>query len=124
MSESHFSEPQGDLSLRLGRRQVDIERRWEAASILNDVLVGVWFVAGSVLNFFADLQTVGLVLYLLGSLQLLARAFLRLGRRVYVRRMNERSRPRMYRPDIDGPVQSDRGQDDEPGREDPPSQVG
>ena len=98
-----FSEPQGDLSLRLGKRQVDIARRWEAASILNDVMVGVWFVAGSIFNFFTDLELIGLVLYLLGSLQLLLRAFIRLGRRVYVRRVNVRSRPRMYRPDVDAP---------------------
>ncbi|WP_083966884.1 YrhK family protein [Demequina globuliformis] len=99
--EAIFDEPQGDLSLRFGKRQIDIERRWEAASILNDMFIGVLFVAGSVLNFFSDIETVGLVLYLLGSLLLLVRPFIRLARRTHVRRMDVRSRPRVYRPDLD-----------------------
>ena len=101
MSERNFEQPYGDLSLRVGRRQIDIERRWEAASIVNDILVGLWFVAGSVINLATDLDDVGLWLYLMGSAQLLARPVIRLMRRVHVRGMAERSRPRVYRPDVD-----------------------
>ncbi|WP_084037778.1 YrhK family protein [Demequina sp. NBRC 110053] len=100
-SDAVFSEPHGDLSLRLGRLQVDVWSRWEAAGILNDIGIGLWFVAGSILNFFTDLETLGLVLYLVGSVQLLIRPFLKLAHRVTMRRLRTRSRPRMYRPDID-----------------------
>ena len=102
-ARAFFSEPYGDLSLRLGRRQIDIERRWEAASILNDILIGLWFVAGSVLNLLAVSETAALLLYLLGSVQLLIRPFMRLARRTHVRGMQSRSRPRIYRPDRDEP---------------------
>lgn len=124
MSGSHFFEPNGDLSLRIGRLQIDVWSRWEAAGILNDIGIGLWFVAGSILNFFTSLETWGLVLYLVGSVQLLIRPFLKLAHRVTMRRAQARSRPRMYRPDIDPPTQSERSHDAEPGREDPPSQVG
>ncbi|WP_061962153.1 YrhK family protein [Demequina flava] len=104
---SIFSEPYGDLSIRVGKRQIDIEKRWEAASILNDLFTGLLFVAGSILNFFSDYETAGLVLYLLGSILLLVRALIRLRRRIYVRGMQGRSRPRIYRPDLDAPADSD-----------------
>lgn len=96
--DSKLSEPYGDLSFRIGRGQIDIERRWEALSIINDIMVGLWFISGSALALWGSSQTLPLVLFLVGSSQLLLRAILRLGRRIHIRRGYELSRPRMYRP--------------------------
>ena len=93
-----FSEPYGDVSLRVGRRQIDIEQRWEVASIINDIMVGLWFVAGSILAIEGSYPDLALSFFLVGSSLLLLRAILRLGRRVHIRRGYTLSRPRIYRP--------------------------
>lgn len=98
---SEFDPPEGDLSLRVGRKQIDIDSRWEAASILNDMMTGLWFVIGSILNLLDVAEMAALVFYLVGSTQLLARAVIRLARRVHVWGGYSRSRPRAYRPDVD-----------------------
>ncbi|UPU89250.1 YrhK family protein [Demequina sp. TMPB413] len=92
-----LQEPQGDLSLKLGREQVDIENRWEVASILNDVMTGVWFLTGSILNLVGGSGDWPMYFYLAGSSQLLLRALLRLARRIHIRRTSTRSGPRMYK---------------------------
>src|SRR5690554_1807197 len=96
--DSKFSEPYGDLSFRIGRRQIDVERRREALSIINDIMVGLWFLTGTILTINGVSGDLPLYFYLAGSSQLLLRALLRLGRRTHIRRGFEPSRPRMYRP--------------------------
>ncbi|WP_062133665.1 YrhK family protein [Demequina aestuarii] len=98
---SAFTEPEGNLSFRIGSMQIDVDNRWEAASILNDIMTGLWFLAGSTLNVLDVGGDWSLYLYLAGSVQLLARAFFRLERRIHAGGGHQRSRPRMYRPDID-----------------------
>ncbi|MFW2514309.1 YrhK family protein [Demequina sp. SO4-13] len=98
---SAFMEPAGDLSIRVGRKQIDVERRWEAVSILNDIMTGLWFLTGSILNVLDVGDDLPLYFYLAGSSQLLARAFFRLERRIHASGGHNRSRPRMYRPDVD-----------------------
>ncbi|QXU56561.1 YrhK family protein [Rhodococcus sp. LW-XY12] len=84
-----------DPSLRLsvGREQVVIDNRYETASIVNDVLIAVFFTVGSVLFFFDSTQTAGTWLFLLGSLDFLARPVIRLSRRTHLRRLGHRSAP-------------------------------
>lgn len=96
--DSWFSEPYGDLSFRVGRGQIDIQRRWEALSIINDIMVGLWFVTGTVMTIAGVPGDGPLYFYLAGSCQLLLRAFIRLARRIHIRRGFSRSRPRIYRP--------------------------
>ncbi len=98
---SAFVEPAGDLSIRVGRKQIDVERRWEAVSILNDIMTGLWFLTGSIMNVLDVDGDWPLYFYLAGSSQLLARAFFRLQRRIHASGGFNRSRPRMYRPDVD-----------------------
>ena len=98
---SAFTEPQGNLSFRIGSIQIDVDSRWEAASILNDIMTGLWFLVGSTLNVFDVGGDWPLYLYLAGSTQLMARGVFRLERRIHAGGGYSRSRPRMYRPDID-----------------------
>lgn len=95
---SDDSSSQRELSLRIGRERIDIERRWEVFSILNDVLTGTLFLTGSLVNLLTELENWPLVFYLLGSSTLLLRAFLRLGRRIHITRHDERARPQIQRP--------------------------
>lgn len=82
--------PETEFDLRLGRDVVVISDRYEVVSILNDVLIAVFFIVGSVLFFQESTATAGTWLFLLGSIELLVRPVIRLVRRVHLRRVRGR----------------------------------
>lgn len=84
MSDHRRSEP---LTIRIGHDELVIRRRYETASILNDVLIALWFVAGSVMFFFESWVVAGTWCFLLGSIQLLIRPGIRLSRQLHLRRV-------------------------------------
>ena len=75
------------LTIALGHDELVIRRRYEVLSILNDLLVALWFVVGSILFFFESTATLGTWFFLIGSLQLMLRPVIRLSRRVHLRRV-------------------------------------
>ncbi|MVZ91121.1 hypothetical protein GQF49_11670 [Microbacter sp. ANSKLAB05] len=79
------------LRLPVGREEVVINDRYETLSIANDVLIALFFLVGSVLFFFDSTQTIGTWLFLLGSLEFLARPAIRLARRVHLKRIGTAS---------------------------------
>lgn len=80
-----------DLTLHVGGRdEVVVRGRYEVLSIVNDILVALWFIVGSVLFFSEDTTVAGTWLFLLGSVQLLIRPVIRLSRRVHLRRLGHR----------------------------------
>ncbi len=85
MSEGAESSP---LVLRLGRQELVIRYRYEVASIVNDLLIAVWFVVGSVLFFSESTTTVGTWCFLLGSVELALRPAIRLSRHLHLRRLH------------------------------------
>jgi len=72
------------IHISLGRRTVVLNHRYEALSILNDIFIGIFFTAGSVLFFFTDLENWAITLFLLGSIDFLLRPVIRLARRMNV----------------------------------------
>ena len=77
-----------DLDLRIGHEEIVLRRRYEVASIANDLLVAVWFVVGSVLFLSPDTARAGTWLFLVGSVQLMIRPAIRLSRRIHVQRVS------------------------------------
>lgn len=77
-----------DLDIHLpGRRDLVVLRdRYEIASILNDLLIAVWFLVGSILFFREATTYAGTWLFVLGSAQLAIRPTIRLGRRIHLQR--------------------------------------
>ena len=68
-----------------GRRHVFVlNHRYEALSILNDIFIGIFFTAGSILFFFSSLQNIAITLFLLGSIDFLLRPVIRLARRMHI----------------------------------------
>lgn len=68
-----------------GKRHVFVlNHRYEALSILNDIFIGVFFTAGSILFYFSSLQNVAIMLFLLGSIDFLLRPVIRLARRMHI----------------------------------------
>ncbi|GAA1754930.1 MULTISPECIES: YrhK family protein [Streptomonospora] len=80
-----------DLVLRVGAEELVVRHRYEAASIVNDILIAVWFTAGSVMFFFPAWQVAGTWCFVAGSVELLVRPLIRLARLVHVRRMRKRT---------------------------------
>jgi hypothetical protein len=79
--------PSRDMVVTLGHEQLVIHRRYETASILNDFLVAIWFLVGSVMFFFPDWVVAGTWLFVLGSAQLLVRPCIRLAHHIHLRRL-------------------------------------
>ncbi|WP_256728651.1 YrhK family protein [Microbacterium oleivorans] len=75
------------MTFTLGRDEIVIRHMYEVVSIVNDVMVAAWFVAGSVLFFSESTTPVGTWFFLLGSIQLMIRPLIRLTRRVHLRRI-------------------------------------
>lgn len=74
------------LVLTFGREELVIRRRYEVLSIINDILVAVWFLIGSVFFFYDNLVTTGTWLFVAGSIELLIRPVIRLSRRLHLQR--------------------------------------
>lgn len=80
-------DPQRPLTLHIGRAELVIRRRYEAASIANDILIAIWFIVGSILFFSPALTTAGTWCFLAGSVELLIRPLIRLTRQIHVQRL-------------------------------------
>ena len=77
------------LTLTIGPDELVIRHEYEVASIVDDIMVAVWFVVGSVLSFSESTTTAGTWLFLAGSVQLLVRPLIRLRRRVHLTRIGD-----------------------------------
>lgn len=79
-------EPQ-DITVTFGHEQIIIERRYETISILNDLMLGVEFLVGSVFFLYPNMQTAGVWVFIMGSAQLMIRPLIRLARHLHLRRI-------------------------------------
>ncbi|MBR7742449.1 YrhK family protein [Phycicoccus sp. BSK3Z-2] len=79
-----------DLQLPGAREELVIRDRYETVSIVNDLLVAIWFLVGSILFFSADTTYAGTWLFVVGSAQLMLRPSIRLSRRVHLKRHHRR----------------------------------
>lgn len=84
------SDPTGSdsnaLVLHLGHEELVVRQRYETLSIVNDVLIGLWFLVGSFLFFSDSTVTAGTWLFVIGSVEMLIRPVIRLARRVHLQR--------------------------------------
>jgi hypothetical protein len=75
------------VTITIGDEELVIRHKYEVASIVNDIMVAAWFVVGSILFFSESTTTAGTWLFLVGSIQLMIRPLIRLGRRVHLTRI-------------------------------------
>lgn len=73
-----------DVDLDLGAKELVLQNRYETLSIVNDILIAVWFIIGSVLFFNESTTTAGTWLFLAGSVELLIRPIIRLSRNIHL----------------------------------------
>jgi hypothetical protein len=79
------------LTFRIGKDELVIRQRYEAVSILNDMLIAVWFIIGSVMFFSPSWTTAGTWCFVFGSVELLIRPVIRLGRQLHLQRLHGES---------------------------------
>lgn len=73
-------------TLHFGHEELVIRQRYELVSIGNDVLIGVWFLIGTIFFFYDSLVYYGTWLFLIGSIEMLIRPTIRLVRRFHLQR--------------------------------------
>jgi hypothetical protein len=88
------------LLIHIGNEELVIRQRYEVASIVNDILIAVWFAIGSVFFFFESLTFTGTILFLLGSIQLLIRPVIRLRRFVHLGKIGSQEMASRDAPDM------------------------
>jgi len=66
---SPSSDSSRPLVLHIGRDELVIRQRYETLSIVNDILIGVWFLVGSFLFFSETLSYAGTWLFVIGSVE-------------------------------------------------------
>lgn len=74
--------------VRIGHDELVVRQRYEVVSIANDILIGVWFLVGSILFFSESSAYWGTWLFVLGSVEMLVRPVIRLVRRVHLQRLH------------------------------------
>ena len=77
------------LTLHLGHEELVIRRRYETLSIINDFLIAIWFLVGSVLFLYPSLAEPAAWLFIIGSFQFLIRPTLRLISHLHLQRVPE-----------------------------------
>ena len=86
MAKTDPHRPDQPLVFTLGHEELVIRQRYETASIVNDILIGTWFLVGSFLFFSSSTATAGTWLFVVGSVEMLLRPLIRLTRRVHLHR--------------------------------------
>ncbi|WP_110668781.1 YrhK family protein [Salinicola halophilus] len=87
MNDANRDRQSRSKTLEFGDEELIIRQRYETLSIVNDVLIGIWFVVGSVLFFFEPLVYYGTWLFVIGSVEMLIRPVIRLIRRIHLKRL-------------------------------------
>lgn len=79
-----------ELDVDLGHRHIVIQRRYEALGAVNDLLIAIWFLIGSIFFLNQSLVESGTWLFIAGCIQLLIKPVLKLSSLVHVSRVYNR----------------------------------
>lgn len=76
-----------DAWIRIGREELIIHRRYEIISIVNDVLMALWFLVGSIMFFYQSWTYAATWCFTIGSAEFLIRPLIRLARSLHLKRV-------------------------------------
>jgi hypothetical protein len=77
------------MTVKLGKEELVIRRRYEVISIANDFCIAIWFFIGSILFLFPEYETAAVWLFIIGSFQFLVRPTIRLLSHIHIQRIPE-----------------------------------
>lgn len=72
------------IVFNIGHDPIIISRRYQLASIINDFLIGLWFLFGSGLLFFPQWENAAIWCFVIGSAEFLIRPIIRLIHHVHI----------------------------------------
>ncbi len=78
-----------DLDLHLCGKELVLHNRYEILSILNDVMIALWFIVGCILFFSESTTTAGTWMFLGGSVELLLPPAIRLTRNIHIKTVSK-----------------------------------
>lgn len=93
---SKIQETEEYFDIKAGRFRIFFRKRYSLITTVNDLLIGLFFVVGSCLNFFSGVAVFGNAFYLCGSLLLASRPVLRIMHNTSLR--NEMKHSENYNP--------------------------
>ncbi|MFC4559300.1 YrhK family protein [Virgibacillus kekensis] len=73
-----INEEKDFTGMQIGTFEVSFDKKYRIISLLNDLTLGLEFLIGSIFFLFEDLKTAGVVLFIIGSAQLLARPIIKI----------------------------------------------
>lgn len=73
-----------EIDLGLGKRHLVVQRRYDALGAVNDLLIAIWFLVGSIFFLNDALVLGGTWLFIVGSAQLLVKPAIKLTNLVHV----------------------------------------
>jgi hypothetical protein len=79
------------IDFDLGSKHIVIQRRYDAAGAVNDCLIALWFLIGSVFFLSDSLMESGTWLFIVGSAQLMIKPAIKLFSLVHTRRAYKKS---------------------------------
>ncbi|WP_139822729.1 YrhK family protein [Tuberibacillus sp. Marseille-P3662] len=80
-----------EIDIYFGHHEIVIKKRYEFFYNLNDIMIAVWFLVGSIFFFWSATKDPGIWLFVLGSAQLLIRPFIRIIRKIHLKQVNPSS---------------------------------
>ncbi|WP_150912293.1 YrhK family protein [Marinobacter halotolerans] len=84
MSQRDLDHP---LTLTVGNEKLVIRRRYEVMSIINDFIIALWFLVGSILFLFPEYERAAIWFFIIGSFQFLVRPSIRLASYVHIKQV-------------------------------------
>ncbi|MGI8313664.1 YrhK family protein [Halobacillus mangrovi] len=87
-ADSQTKEQYVDISM--GKHEIFFKKEYKILYTVNEFLLGLWFLIGSICFYFEELKTWGVTLFVLGSMQMLIRPSIRLVHSFHMRKHYER----------------------------------
>lgn len=75
-----------NLMIHLGPEALIIHNRYQVLSIVNDILIGVWFLIGSIMFLYPSWKEIGTYLFIAGSVEMLIRPVTHFAHRVHLKK--------------------------------------
>ncbi|KMY56035.1 hypothetical protein AC623_04185 [Bacillus sp. FJAT-27231] len=66
------------VELKIGKYGLFFNKHYHFISIMNEIMLGIWFLAGSILFLWETTKLAGTILFIIGSAQLLIRPILKI----------------------------------------------
>lgn len=87
----------------LVKKRIETRNRYETAHVASEIVTAILYLVGSFFLFYPDLKVIGSIMFILGSIQMLVRALIRMSYLIKLRKWDYRDR----QPSMEGQAQTE-----------------